>query len=110
MARYILLLTLTPEGREKMLADPDKLLREESTIRIRETQTLGIYALLGDYDFACILEAPDNEAAARYSLELGVKAGVLITTMPVIPIGSFEDAAREKQPAAEPAGTDVASD
>ena len=75
MAQYIMLLTLTPEGRGKMLTDPDHLLRAESEINMPDVQTLGVYALLGDYDYACILDAPGNREAARFSLELGVKQG-----------------------------------
>ena len=75
MAQYIMLLTLTPEGRQQILRDPDNLLRAESEINIPDVQTLGVYALLGDYDYACILSAPGNREAARFSLELGVKAG-----------------------------------
>ncbi len=103
MAQYIMLLTLTPEGRQKMLNHPDLLLQAESEINIPDVQTLGVYALLGDYDYACILNAPGNREAARFSLELGVKAGVLITTMPIIPLGSFDQLEREDAPAEEAA-------
>ena len=103
MAQYIMLLTLTPEGRGKMLTDPDHLLRAESEINMPDVQTLGVYALLGDYDYACILDAPGNREAARFSLELGVKAGVLITTMPIIPLGSFDQPEGDHAPAEEAA-------
>ncbi len=49
-----------------------------------------LYGVLGDYDFVTILEAPDNEAAARFSLELGAESGAHIQTLPAVPIGSFE--------------------
>ena len=110
MARYILLLTLAPEGREKMLEDPDSLLRAGSSIEIPDVQTLGLYGVLGDYDFISILDAPDNETAARFSLELGVKAGVHIATMPIIPIGRLEDATRQDVLGVEPADAEVIPD
>lgn len=103
MAQYIMLLTLTPEGRDKMLTDPDHLLRAENKINMPDVQTLGVYALLGNYDYACILDAPGNREAARFSLELGVKAGVLITTMPIIPLGSFDQPEGDHAPAEEAA-------
>ena len=43
-------------------------------------------ATLGEYDFVAIVEADDNETVARFSLELGVAAGVHVETMPAIPI------------------------
>ena len=85
MATYILLLTLTPEGQIKALDDPDYLLGAEAEIDIPSVQTLGVYAVLGDFDFVTIVEADGNDAIARFSLELGVRAGVHITTLPVVP-------------------------
>jgi uncharacterized protein with GYD domain len=85
MATYILLLTLTPEGQAKALSDPDYLLRTEREIDMPSVQTLGVYAVLGEYDFVTIVEADGNDAIARFSLELGVRAGVHITTLPVVP-------------------------
>lgn len=90
MATYILLLTLDGDGRELMLEDPDSLRRAEAEIAITDVQCLGLYAVLGDVDFVTILEAPDNEAAARFSLELGVRAGAHITTLPAVPVGLLE--------------------
>ena len=90
MSRYILLMTLTPEGREKMLDDPDVVLCAEDEIDLPETEILGMYAVLGEIDFVCILEARDNETAARFALEVGAKAGMHTTTLPAIPIGRLE--------------------
>jgi uncharacterized protein with GYD domain len=85
MATYILLLTLTPEGQTMALDDPDYLLQVESEIRVPGVQTLGVYAVLGEYDFVTLVDASSNESVARFSIELGVKAGVHITTLPVVP-------------------------
>ena len=86
MATYILLMTLTPEGRARMAEDPESLLRAEESVGIPGTQVLGLYGVLGEYDFVSILEASDNEAAARFSLNLGVLAGAHIATLPAIPV------------------------
>lgn len=91
MATYILLLTLTPEGRASAVSDPDYLLPIESAIDVTGVTTLGLYAVLGQYDYVTILEAPGNAEAAQFSLELGVRANVHVTTMPVIPASSLED-------------------
>ena len=74
MATYILLLTLTPEGREQMLNDAESLLRAEAAVSVSGVQLLGLYGVLGDYDFVSIVEAPDNDAVARFSLEFGVRS------------------------------------
>jgi uncharacterized protein with GYD domain len=81
---------LTPEGRARALQDPDYLSREENAIAIPGVQTLGLYAVLGQYDFVTIVEAQGNEEIARFSIELGVKANVHITTLPTVPASRLE--------------------
>ena len=91
MAIYIQLLTLSPEGREKALEDPESILRAQGSISVPGVQVLGIYSVLGDCDFVNIVEASDNTVMARFSIELGVLAGAHVTTMPAIPISRLED-------------------
>ena len=98
MPYYILTLILTPEGREDLLADSESLHRITSEVETEDTMVLGMYAVLGEYDFVCIVESPDNDDAARFSLELGVKAGAHIRTMPAIPIGRLRPAQRDGSP------------
>jgi uncharacterized protein with GYD domain len=90
VATYILLLTLTTEGRAMMLEDPESLIRAEAACAADELQFMGLYGVLGAYDFVSIVEAPDNETAARFSLELGVRCGAHIETLPAVPIARFE--------------------
>ena len=107
MATYILLLTLTPEGRQMMLDDPESLMRAEEAIVAPGLEVLGLYGVLGEYDFVSVVEASDNESAAAFSLELGVRAGAHIATLPAIPIARFDSgggasaAAVTRQPAVE---------
>ena len=90
MPTYVQLLTLTPEGRANMLKDPDTVLRSQRGIRIPGVVALGLYAVLGQYDFVNIVDAPDNGTVARFSLEMGVAAGAYVTTLPAIPISRLE--------------------
>jgi len=105
MATYVLLLTLTPEGREAMLEDPQSLLRAENQTRIDDAECLGLYAVLGDYDFMGLLEARDNETAARFSLEFGVRGGAHILTMPAVPIGLLDKPERDSAPSSDTTAT-----
>ncbi len=91
MANYILLMTLTPEGRKRALTDPESIVRASHETSIAGVQGLGLYGVLGPYDFVGIVEAPDNEAAARYSMQLGVKAMVHITTLPAVPVTLLQE-------------------
>ncbi|MCA9831612.1 MAG: GYD domain-containing protein [Dehalococcoidia bacterium] len=98
MATYVLLLTLYPEGRERVAADPEVLARAEVAAATPGVRCLGLYGVLGKYDFVAIAEAPDNEAIARFSLNFGVRAGAHIETLPAVPVGLLSE--REAQPAA----------
>ena len=90
MSNYILLLTLTSTGRERMLVEPGSLLEAEEGVSVPGVEMLGLYGVLGEYDFISIVDAPDNETMARFSLELGVRAGAHVQTLPAIPIARFE--------------------
>ena len=98
MPSYILTLVLTPEGRANMLADSESLHRITSEVETDDTRVLGMYAVLGEYDFVCIVDSPDNDGAARFSLELGVKVGAHIRTMPAIPIGRLGHGPQDGNP------------
>ena len=89
MAHYILLMTLDSTGRERLLNDSDVIVRASDEVQVPGVMGLGLYAVLGDYDFVGIVEAPDNDAAARYSLQFGVRAGVHVMTLPAVPISQL---------------------
>jgi uncharacterized protein with GYD domain len=50
---------------------------------------LAQYALLGSYDFITVIEAADDETAARISLEVSSRGSVKILTIPAIPVDDF---------------------
>ena len=115
MANYILLMKLTPEGQHAILSNPDSIAQAASEVHVQDVTGLGLYAVLGPYDFVSIIQAPDNEAAARYSIQLGVRVGVSITTLPAVPISLLHERdepdidsliAGREAPIGEPAGPD----
>ena len=86
MAMYVLLMTLTPEGRAEAAGDPARVAAAEHKVNMANVDLMGLYGVLGPYDFVGIVEAEDNETVARFSLALGVEAGVYVVSMPAIPI------------------------
>ena len=61
MPTYILLSSLTPEGRRTLHSDPDRLEQVNKEITDFGCKVTAQYAVLGGYDFVTIVEAPDNE-------------------------------------------------
>ena len=89
MPNYILLSNLTDEG-WKTIKEKPKRIKEVN----KELETFGVkvitqYALLGPYDFASIVEAPDNKTIGKVSIELGSRGTIKIVSIPAVPIDEF---------------------
>jgi len=55
------------------------------------------YALLGQYDFANILDAPSNEVISRVAMELGSRGALNTTTHAAMSIDEFINAMKKKK-------------
>jgi uncharacterized protein with GYD domain len=91
MPTYVLLSTLTPEGRQTLHRNPDRLEEVNKEIADFGCKVVAQYATLGPYDFVSVIEAPDNETAAHLSVDLGSRGTVNIITLPAIPTAQFRD-------------------
>ena len=89
MPHYILLSTLTADGRKTLKSKPDRIREVNKEIEAFGAKVLGQYAVLGPYDFVNIVEAPDNETISRVSVELGSRGTVKIMSLPAIPLDQF---------------------
>jgi uncharacterized protein with GYD domain len=89
MATYILLSTLTDEGRKTLKERPERMQEVNREIEAMGGRVTQQYAVLGGYDFVNILEAPDNETVARISVELGARGTIQLTTLPAISVEQF---------------------
>ena len=89
MATYIMLSTLTDEGRRTLKERPDRLQEVNREIEAMGARVTHQFAVLGGYDYITILECPDNETIARISVELGSRGTVVLTTLPAIPVEAF---------------------
>ncbi|MCG2708947.1 MAG: GYD domain-containing protein, partial [Thermodesulfovibrionales bacterium] len=61
MAYYIILSTLTDEGRKTIKEKPERILEVNKEIEKMGVKVKQQFAVLGAYDFVNIVEAPDNE-------------------------------------------------
>lgn len=91
MSLYFLLGTLTSQGQHMVHQDPDLLLKATNAINVEDATILGRYAVLGRYDFIMMVDAEDNEAVARMSVEIGIRTGLHIETLPAIIFGFLAD-------------------
>ena len=96
MATYILRITTRSEGRRANTRGPEPHPQHRGRDGLSGRAHNRAVRRVGDIDFVGILEADDNATAARFTLELGVKAGVRTVTLPAIPIGRLEDTSRDR--------------
>ena len=96
MPTYILMSTLTDEGRKTVKERPDRIQEVNQEIEGMGARVIGQYAVLGACDFVSIVDAPNNETIARISVELGARGTVQIMTLPAIPIEDFTKQLRDR--------------
>jgi len=89
MAIYIALSNLTDEGRKTIKHRPERIKEVNKEIEDMGIKVLGQYAVLGPYDFMTLLEAPNNEAVLRMSVELGSRGTVQLITLPAVSVDDF---------------------
>lgn len=89
MATYVMLSTLTDQGRKTIKGNPGRIKQVNKEIEAMGAKVIAQYAVLGPYDFVNILEAKDNKMIGRISVELGSRGTVQFLSMPAIPINEF---------------------
>ncbi|HNZ58097.1 MAG TPA: GYD domain-containing protein [Syntrophorhabdaceae bacterium] len=89
MPIYIMISTLTDDGRKTIKKHPERIEEVNREIENMGAKVLAQYAVLGQYDFINILDAPNNEAIAKISIDLGSRGTVQIVTLPAIPVDEF---------------------
>jgi uncharacterized protein with GYD domain len=89
MAVYLMLTTLTDEGRKNIEDFPERLKELNKEVEFMGVKILDQYALLGQYDFVNIVEAPSDEVVAKVSIHLSAHANLSTLTLPAIPLDNL---------------------
>jgi uncharacterized protein with GYD domain len=71
----------TKEGVEKIKESPTRLEAGKKAIEAAGGKIINFYMLMGEYDMAIVVEAPDDATLARISLSLTSKGGVRTQTL-----------------------------
>ena len=71
MPTYIMLSTLTPEGVQTVKNNPQRIKEVNKEIEQIGAKVVAQWAVLGQFDFVNVIEAPDEKTMAKVSLELG---------------------------------------
>ncbi len=86
MAVYVMLTTLTDEGRKTLKQNPKRLKEVNKEVEEMGGKILAQYGILGPYDFINIIEAVGNTTIAKIALELGSRGTLQTMTMAALSI------------------------
>ena len=83
---YAMLSTLGPDGWETLRQKPDRIMQVRTEVEALGLKVHAQYALMGQYDFLNIIEAPDEETMAKAAIMLASRGTMRTTTLPAIPV------------------------
>ena len=89
MPLYIMLTTLTDEGRKTIKVNPERIKEVNKEVEKMGVKILHQYAVLGPYDFVNILDAPSNEVISKVAVELSSRGTIQTMTLAIIPVDEF---------------------
>jgi uncharacterized protein with GYD domain len=90
-----MLSTLGPGGWATLRENPERLREVTAEVEAMGLRVVAQYALMGQYDFLNIIEAPDERAMARAAVALAARGTMRSTTMQALPIEELVDALRD---------------
>ena len=86
MPIFAMLSTLGPGGWETVREKPDRIREVAAEVEALGLKVHAQYALMGQYDFLNIIEAPDEESMANAAIMLAARGTMRTTTLTAIPI------------------------
>lgn len=87
-----MLSTLGPGGWATLREKPERMYEVTREVEAMGLKVIAQYALLGQWDFLNIIEAPDEKAMARCATALAARGTMRTTTLQAIPIDELVQA------------------
>lgn len=81
-----MLSTLGPNGAATLAEAPERLKEVNAEVEALGVKVLEQYALLGQYDFLNIVDAPDDAAMARLAITLAARGTLKTLTLPAVSV------------------------
>jgi uncharacterized protein with GYD domain len=86
MPTYVMLTTLGPDGWETLREKPERILAVREEVEALGLTVTAQYALMGQYDFLNIIEAPDEKTMAKAAIMLAARGTMKSTTLQAITV------------------------
>jgi uncharacterized protein with GYD domain len=89
MPTFVMLSVLGPDGSATLRENPSRIREVNSEVESMGARVKDQYALLGQWDFVTIIEAPDEGTMARIATTLAARGTLKTTTLTAIPVDEF---------------------
>ena len=84
-----MLSTIGPDGWATVRENPDRIHAVTREVEAMGVRVVAQYAVLGQYDFVNVLEAPDEQTVARVVVMLAARGTMRTTTLQAMPLDEF---------------------
>ncbi len=91
MPSYLSLINWTEQGAQEIKESPGRLDAAKADIEEAGCRLIFFYMTLGESDMATLIEAPDDETAARVLLSLGARGSIRTKTMRAFTEDEYRD-------------------
>jgi uncharacterized protein with GYD domain len=84
MPLYVMLTSLTTEGRKSLLNNPRRTFEVNKEVEQMGAKVIAQYSVIGIYDFLNIIDAPNNLVISRVASSLGSRGTIEPLIMPAM--------------------------
>lgn len=89
MSVFVMLSVLGPDGSATLRENPERIRQVNAEVEAMGATVKMQYALLGQWDFVTIIEAPDIVTMGRIATTLAARGTLKTTTLTAIPVDDF---------------------
>ena len=89
MPKFVMLSTIGPDGYARLRDSPERLREVNADVEAMGVKLLHQYALLGQYDFLNIIEAPDELTMARVATALSARGTMRTVTLHALDVDDY---------------------
>jgi uncharacterized protein with GYD domain len=89
MPIFIMLTRLTSDGVKTIKDNPSRVQEVNKEVEQLGVKVVNQWATLGEYDFVSVVDAPDEKAMAKLSVEMGSRGTVMNETLVAIDVEEF---------------------
>ena len=83
---YVMLTTLGPDGWATVRENPQRIREVTEEVEAMGLRVVAQYALMGQWDFLNVIEAPDEATLAKAAITLAARGTMRTMTLQAVPI------------------------